>query len=291
MPLRGTAFLALIIISSLVLAVGSASAQLVGRVKDVIEPSGSSGEVDWTTSVITAVGIGAPPAQLANATQARAMAERAAQVSAYRNLLDAVKGVRINSTTTVENFIETSDVIRTDINGIIQGATMMDKKYMSDGSVEITVGMKLTGALADEFLTKTAPMTKSSVTFQAGATAPPADVDGQLYTGLIVDARGLDVRPAMAPKIMNEDGKEIYGSATISRDYAVREGMAEYLKDLNAAQTNPRVADKPLLVKAVKVSGGARADLTISNADATALQSAAQNLSMLEKCRVILVID
>ncbi len=291
MPLRGTSFFALIIISFLVLAVGSASAQLVGTVKDVIEPSGSSGEVDWTTSVITAVGTGAPPAQPANATQARAMAERAAQVSAYRNLLDAVKGVRINSTATVENFMGTSDMIRTDVNGIIQGATIMDKKYMPDGSVAVTVGMKLTGALADEFLTKTTPTTEPQVTPQAGATAPSADVAGQLYTGLIVDARGLDVRPAMAPKIMNEDGKEIYGSATISRDYAVREGMAGYLKDLNAAQTNPRVADKPLLVKAVKVSGGARVDLTISNADAAALQSTAQNLSVLEKCRVILLID
>ena len=75
------------------------------------------------------------------------MAERAAQVVAYRNLLEAVKGVRVDSTTLVENFITTSDVIKTEVSGIIQGSMVMDKKYMSDGSVEITVGMKLTGAL------------------------------------------------------------------------------------------------------------------------------------------------
>lgn len=284
MSLRRTAFLALFTMSLFVLAAGSASAQLVGTVTDIIEPTGSSGKVDWTTGVITAVGIGAPPAEPANPAQARAMAERAAQVVAYRNLLEAVKGVRVDSTTTVENFMVTSDVIRTDVSGIIQGATVMDKKYMSDGSVEVTVGMKLTGALADALLPKTLPT-------PAASTPPSASAAGQIYTGLIVDARGLGVRPAMAPKIMNEDGKEIYGSAYISRDYAVREGMAGYLKDPIAAQANPRVADKPLLVKAVKASGDARVDMTISNADAAAIQSAAQNLSMLEKCRVIILVD
>ena len=64
-----------------------------------------------------------------------------------------------------------------------------------------------------------------------------------------------------------------------------------YLKDPAAAQTNPRVTDKPLMVKAIKVSGDARVDTVISNADAAMLQSASQNLSMLEKCRVIILVD
>lgn len=285
MFVRRSASIVIIALTLLILVVGSASAQLVGSVKDVVEPTGSSGKVDWTTGVITAVGIGAPPAQPANAAQARAMAERAAQVVAYRNLLEAIKGVRVDSTTTVENFMVSSDVIKTEVSGIIQGATVMDKKYMSDGSVEVTVGMKLTGALADALLPK-GPATPAGIT---GALTPGAT--GQIYTGLIVDARGLGIRPAMAPKILNEDGKEVYGSAWISRDYAVREGMVGYLKDPAAAQANPRVTDKPLMVKALKVAGDARVDMVISNADAATLQSASQNLSMLEKCRVIVLVD
>lgn len=282
---RSAAFV-IIALTVFACAAGNASAQLLGTIKDVEQPVGSSGKVDWTTGVITSVGIGAPPAQPANAAQARAMAERAAQVVAYRNLLEAVKGVRVDSTTTVENFIVTSDVIRTEVSGIIQGAMVMDKKYMSDGSVEVTVGMKLTGALADALLPKT-PLTPP--TGLTGTLAPASP--GQLYTGLIVDARGLGVKPAMAPKILNEDGKEVYGSAWINRDYAVREGMAGYLKDPVQAQTNPRVTDKPLMVKALKVAGDARVDMVITNADAAMLQSASENLSMLQKCRVIILVD
>jgi hypothetical protein len=276
----------MIALSIIIFVSTNASAQLMGTIKDVEQPVGSAGKVDWTTGVLTAVGIGAPPAQPANAAQARAMAERAAQVVAYRNLLEAVKGVRVDSTTTVENFIVTSDVIRTEVSGIIQGAMIMDKKYMSDGSVEVTVGMKLTGALADALLPKT-PLTPP--TGLTGTLAPATP--GQLYTGLIVDARGLGVKPAMAPKILNEDGKEVYGSAWINRDYAVREGMVGYLKDPVQAQTNPRVTDKPLMVKALKVAGDARVDMVITNADAVMLHNASENLNMLQKCRVIILVD
>lgn len=286
MFVRKSVSIVLIAMTLLVFTAGSAMAQLVGSVKNVEQLVGSSGKVDWTTGVITAVGIGAPPAQPANAAQARAMAERAAQVVAYRNLLEVLKGVRVDSTTTVENFMVTSDVIRTEVSGIIQGAMIMDKKYMPDGSVEVTVGMKLTGALADTLLPKGPQTPPTGLT---GTLAPATP--GQLYTGLIVDARGLGVRPAMAPKIRNEDGKEVYGSAWISRDYAVREGMVGYLKDPVAAQTNPRVTDKPLMVKALKASGDARVDMVITNADAAMLHNAAQNLSMLEKCRVIILVD
>ena len=269
----------------LVLAPSPSPAQLVGTVKDVIDPVGSTGKVDWTTGVITAVGIGAPPSQPANAAQARAMAERAAQVVAYRNLLEAVKGVRVDSTTLVENFIVTSDVIKTQVNGIIQGATIMDKKYMSDGSVEVTVGMKLTGALAEALLPKMPPAAA------AVPATPAGDARTTLY-GAIDRCTRSGVRPAMAPKVLSEDGKEVYGSAYINRDWAVREGMAGYLKgDPASAQTNPRIADKPLVVKAIKVSGEGRVDTVISNADAAALQSASQNMSMLEKCKVIILLD
>jgi hypothetical protein len=260
--------------------VGTASAQFAGTVKDVVDPVGSTGKVDWTTGVVTAVGMGTPPSQPASLAQMRAMTERDAQVVAYRNLLEAVKTIRVDASTTIEKLIVTSDVIKTHVNGIIQGAMIMDKKYMPDGSVEVTVGMRLTGALTEAMLSKTAPATPS-----AGA------ITGQVYTGLIVDARGLGVRPAMAPKILNEDGKEIYGSAFINRDWAVREGMVVYMKDLAVAQTNDRVKDKPLVVKAVKVSGDARVDIVISNTDASVIQGTAANLSMLEKCKVIILVD
>ncbi|HWR71692.1 MAG TPA: hypothetical protein VN604_00830, partial [Nitrospirota bacterium] len=67
---------------------------------DAIESVGP-GTVNWTTSEVYAVGIGAPPAAGANPAQVRAMAERAAHVVALRNLLETVKGVRVDAQTVV----------------------------------------------------------------------------------------------------------------------------------------------------------------------------------------------
>lgn len=278
---RRTAFLSLFIVSVFVFTERSAPAQLLGTAQDVIEPVGSSGKINWTTGVITAVGTGTPPPQPANTEQGRTIAERAAQVIAYRNLLETVKGIRVDATKTVENLMMTSEAVRAGVSGIIQGATVLDKKYMNDGSIEVTLGMKLTGSLADMLLPKNS---------SSGVPSPPS-VTGQLYTGLVVDARGLGVRPAMEPKIMNEDGKEIYGLGYVNRDFAVREGIVEYIKDPAAAQTNPRVADKPLFIKAVKILGDARVDLTIGKTDAVVIREVAQKLSILEKCRVIILVD
>src|SRR6266498_1968392 len=115
---------------------------------DAIETT-TLGKINWTTSEISATGIGAPPANPANAAQARAMAERAAFVVALKNLLEIVKGVRVDSETVVENFMVKSDIIRTRVDGIVKGARIVKTSYMSDGSVEIIVAMPLRGALMD----------------------------------------------------------------------------------------------------------------------------------------------
>jgi hypothetical protein len=108
---------------------------------------------------------------------------------------------------------------------------------------------------------------------------------------MVIDARGLGARPAMAPKIVDESGKEIYGSAMVNREFAVQQGMVGYAKDLSAAQGNNRVTDRPVTIKALRTSGAAKVDVVISDSDAAKLTSAAENLSFLQKCRVMVVLD
>ncbi len=296
----------------LIFVQASSYAQLIGSGSDVVEPTGDTGKVDWTNGVVTVVGIGAPPANAANAAQARAMAKRAALVVAHRNMLEVLKGVRVDSETLVEDFVTTSDRIRTDVQGIVRGASEMKTQYMSDGSVEVTIGIKLAGALAEELLPKPAgppqpivpPVPPVAPTPPATPTAPsappappisdaptPSGPPGSVLTGLIVDSRGLNVKPAMAPRILNEEGREVYGPTFVKREYAVRLGMAGYSKDLAAAQANPRVTNNPLTVKGLRSSGTGRTDVVISNADASAIHSTASNLSSLSNCRVMIVVD
>ena len=93
---------------------------------------------------LRAKGAGAPPARAANAAQARLMAERAAKVDGYRNLLEQAYGLQVTGSTTVRDFVTQSDTVRTQLDAFIRGAKVSDTRVLDDGSVEtemeITVG-------------------------------------------------------------------------------------------------------------------------------------------------------
>ncbi len=249
---------------------------------------GNSGSADWSKQVIRATGIGAGNPNLPLPSQ-RATAIRAAKLDAWRNLLESVKGVNLSSETTVRNAMVESDVIITKVEGILKGFTTVgEPKYLSDGSVEVTVEIPINGALTDAIL----PNQLDGQPWLSGQPIPgSAQVSSVAYTGLVVVAKGLGVRPAMAPKIIDEAGNEIYGSRFVSRKWAVEMGMVGYDKNLNRAKTNDRITNNPLVVKAIKTSGPNKADVVISAADAAMIQTAAANQNFLDKCKVMFIVD
>ncbi len=270
----------LMVVGALI-GVGATWAQLGG----VVEPAGADGSIDWTKGVVMATGFGAPPPSAVNAGQARALAERAAFLVATRNLLEVVKGIRVDSATLVENMMVSSDVIKTEVSGFVQGAQIIKKQVSPDGSVQVTVAMKINGDFSSAFLPQ------SSGLPEVTPLPPGPGTPSAAFTGLIVDARGTGVRPAVAPKIRNEEGREVYGSAFVNRQYAVEQGMVGYLKDVESAKGNPRVTDRPLLVKALKTDGPNKTDLVISNSDAQVLHGMKEHLTFLEKARVMVILD
>jgi len=273
---------ALLCIFTVLLLVVTVGAQVYQNIPD-------AGTINWQDQIIRSTGIGAPNPKVPLAAQ-RAGALEAAKRVALRNLLETVKGMYINSETTVENAMMVSDVINTRVSGIVRNFKVVDTRYMSTGDVEVDVEIPLSGVLADALL----PSPWSTMNpgqgypgFQPSTISPQSAV----YTGLIVDARGVGVRPAMAPKIVDQQGNEVYGTGYVSRDYAVQIGVVGYEKDINRARTNERVTNNPMVVKAVKASGANSTDIVISNSDAQNILAAAQNLNFMEQCKVMVILD
>ena len=259
----------------------------------IVEQMGDKGKINWSEGYIEALGIGAPPERYIGKPQARPMALRAAKVDAYRNLLEVTKGVRVDSTTVVKDFTVESDVIKAQVEGLVKGAKVVNQEYMSDGTVEVTLRMPMAGGFSQIIVPKALDK-KPEVTPPApppvAPPSPPA-VTGVVYTGIVIDARGIQARPAMSPRILDENGKEVYGSMNVDREYAVQQGMSGYARDLTAAQSNPRVTNNPVSLKGIKTEGPGRSDIIISTADAEKIRSASDNLSFLKKCRVMIVLD
>lgn len=314
------------ILAAMLLMVEAGFCQNTVGMSEWVEKIGQ-GSVNWSAGYIEAVGIGAPPDRSVGKINARPMALRAAKVDAYRNLLEITKGVQVDSRTTVKDFTVESDVVNTQVEGLIKGAQVVDQQYMSDGTVEVRLRMPLYGNLSAIMVPlsieqrktlppppvpaapapaapapaapapaapapvspATAPPAQAAPAAPAPAVAtPPAPV---LYTGLVIDARGIAARPAMSPRIYDENGREIYGSANVEREYAISQGMSGYARDLTSAQSNARVTANPVTVKALKTGGMGRSDLIISNADAAQIMNSAENASFMKKCRVMIVLD
>ena len=244
------------------------------------------GSVDYSEQTISAIGIGFVPQNAINAGQARRLALRIAKQDALRQLIEIVNGVTLTSETTMSGAM-VDDVISTKVRGFIRGARQNgDPKYLSDTSVEVEYSVPMSG-ISDIILPPLTVPTAAPGETAVAATSPNAGG----ITGVIIDARGLKARPAMAPRILDQNGNAVYGPGTYSREYAVTNGVAGYSKSLEAAQKDARVMGNPLIIKGVATAGTNRTDITVSNADVSKIDSANRSYSVLKDCRVLILLD
>lgn len=257
---------------------------------DVVQKVGADGEIDWSKGVIRVTGSGAPPDK-GNAAQKRLMAKRAALSDARRQLLEVINGVHVSSETVVKDFVTESDVIKTKVEGVLQGAQQIgDEKYMSDGSVDVIMEVSLYGknSLASVVMPEEVKKIKKDDEPDTKLEAAPI---AEEYTSVIVDCKGLGVQPAMSPSIKDFDGGEVYiGDLPIDPDQVINEGIVAYAYNMGEAKKVERAGSKPLIIKASKVIGGFKADVVISNSEAKKLLGADAKSSFLKDFKVIFAI-
>lgn len=257
--------------------------------------------VDWERRVVRATGIGAPNPNAPNVAVARIGAMNAAKMVALADLIGTIKGMYISSESTVENYMTTSQSIKSQVEGIARGYRLVPRKELgetnaknpyyalyADGSVSVTVEMSIDGDLSA--LALGGQQFADNGTGNASYDNSTNNVGENVYTGLVIDCSSINLRPALAPKILDQAGNEIYGSANVSKDFAVQQGMMGYLKNIESAKQNSRVGTNPLIVKAVTASGANSVDIVIDNNTAQKIKDLSSKLNFLRECRVIAII-
>ena len=260
-----------------------------------------NGAMNYSNGFVVATGIGAISPLAQNPGMARATAVRAAKVDAMRNLLEAVMAITVSSETTVRGAAIENDVVKTSVEGMVRGARMRDIdgdgrgsnsdiRYLSDTSIEIEMEVHMSG-ISEVILP---PAGYAPAPVAGGAPAPaaaPAAPKPGTVTGLIIDARGLGLRPAMSPKVLDQNGGVVYGAGNFTREFAVKFGVAGYSKNLEQAQQDPRVVGNPLVVKGVGVQGANKADLVLAAGDVSRVKGAESSGKFLSNCKVMILID
>ena len=108
-------------------------------------------------------------------------------------------------------------------------------------------------------------------------------------TGLVVDASGVNVKPALNPQIVSESGEEIYGFKKANRDFRRLNGLASYAPDMKDACLDKRVTEKPFVMNAKSLSKDKPCIIIVSNEEALKFNDYKNSNRVLEHCRVIIV--
>lgn len=278
-----------------------------------------TGEIDYEVGVVRAQGMGIAPAKAVNVAQARIMARRAAVVDGWRQLAETVKGVDIDSETTLEMNMVTSDVVRSKMSASIKGARVVEEHMEPDGAYVVTMEVPMfgvSGSVAAAAMPKpevveafpkpvadvapAAPVTHSvhvdvtvntqesvpaPVKGSSAAAAPSGKAVGN-FTGVIVDCRGLGLKPVMSPVIKNANGQPIYGYKNLDYDGVIANGMAGYTSDMNHGVA--RAGAHPLVVKAVSLDNhNGNPVLSVADANRVLIENGATGF--LDKTNVVFV--
>lgn len=241
----------------------------------------AKGWINWDRQVVKAIGYGVLPGDVESEAQARLMGRAAAIADAYRHLAMAVSGVRVAGETCVRNFVTESDEVRMKVEGFVCGAHIVSERELPDRSFEVILQVPVVGR--DGLMSNLA-----SEILPYGQAAPDSGEDTP--TGLIIDARGLGVKPAMSPKVYDQAGREVYGTVKVSPDYAIEVGVAAYPRSMEQALKSPRAGSDPLIVKALRRGPKFATDVVVSDSDAARIREVDRRTGILSRCQVSILI-
>ena len=245
----------------------------------------------FVTGALVANAVGTPRPDVTHPGTREAMARRAAQVRAYAALLEVVQGVHISGTTTVNDVMFGSEVVKARVEGVLKGAQIIKEEYdptreIATAYVRISVrGLgSVTEALLPD-LTTTPPPPGSMHYTPPALPVPPA----QPADGLIVDVRERRFRPALLNRILSIQGEILYDPSKIAHDILVEQGSGGYTTDVGKAKAllSERGSRNPLTVQAAGVAR--TTDVQVSQTDAATIFAANQQTNFLEGAKVVFV--
>lgn len=231
------------------------------------------GHVEWTNGYVSAVAQGtAKPS--GNKARDELRATRAATVLAQRVLMETVKSLKIDSQTTVENKMVREDIIRTRIEGTIQGAEIAKQHVRWSGDTPIaTVEVRLclggfgvckseksivnTLNLDQKDEPSHAPQKRLSdiVPKQEMAADKVQDIiydSSRPVTGVIFNLQGLRFERVILPVVTTVDDENnrftVYSVKSVDPTIIKTYGVVRYADSVERAKQNPHLGNNALIV-------------------------------------------
>jgi hypothetical protein len=211
-------------------------------------------------------------------------AARNAEQNLLRSFIDAMKDIRIDGYHTAH------DVLYQDLQRneqIYSYFNSIRNRSISYGETDVVVEKEL-----DFF----GPRGFIPILFKAGKETGkfPEYCDyvfSTTFSGLLIDARGLDRKPAVAPSIYDQEHNLVYSADLMELYHFEERGAVLYLTDPNDKRIRERVGDNPFRTIAIPDGKLLETDLSIFSEDARVLLQNQATINNLQMGRVVIIVD
>jgi hypothetical protein len=245
-----------------------------------------SGKIDWSKGLAEAVGTTVISPQKSKSEKAKSAAAEEAVKSARANLLDLVGRIKVDSRTTIKDLIQQSEPLGNKVQDLVAKVAPKKVRFRNKGRVEATVAISMNGPLSEMIL----PQSISAIDSVQSKVANQ-NSDKEAFTGVLVDCSGIKIRPALFPTIVDEEGQLVYGAPHIHREHAVKRGVAAYTRNADGGEREERVGPRPLVLRGIRAAKTGPSDIVVSNTDAAKAKSSANNIKLLQNCRVMIILE
>lgn len=232
------------------------------------------GQVDWTEGAVLSRG----SATGTTLQGARALTGQAAVQAARQGLWGGLEQVRLDARQMLGPTLLQAEAHRQALDALIAQAAAVETRYLPGGTVETTVQLPFAGRLTALLLSPSSAVIPDA--------APRSEA---VHTGIVIDARGLAIQPALFPRIVDESGQSLYAPEVVDVEAAVQQGYVAYAKAFDQAPAQARIGEHPLVLRALRVAGDTRVDLVLSNTEATRIRDYAATRRLVLQCRVLIV--
>ena len=238
-----------------------------------------SGEINWVQGYISAIGNGtADPS--GNKIKDRLKSLRAAELVAQRTLLETLKGVQIDSRTTVENLMVKEDIINSRVEGVIRGAQIAKREVKWEGNVplatvemRVCLSMNVEGCRTDSSLItalnighKSEPsyVPRDRLTPQMILVPPETPKKNIKYdsskpvTGVIFSLEGQPFERQLLPVIIMVAGENkqitVYSVKNVTPKVIRSYGVVRYADNEEQARKNPYIGENVVVIPVESVT-------------------------------------
>jgi hypothetical protein len=179
----------------------------------------TKGEIDWSRRVLVGHGQGAPDLSAPSVSVARLGAERAAKLDAYRNALESLKGMELQTGGSVGTLLQNDAVLTGRVDGKLKGVKPIKTHYYSDGGVSLDIEVPL-----DEL----PPEIARVVRVPAGAAALSGANEGMV--GAVAQTRTQTPQPSQAQgdvtvQLAKGEAAVLGGDKPAARQKAVQDAL------------------------------------------------------------------